>query len=342
MAETCEEAATEPPLPSEESLEEKAAEEAETSVDSETERLEDEQPTTPESEEVLEVSEAEEEPKGEVEEIGEVLIENPGFEVKSFLDIEAARVEELKLPVGFGYTEEKLPKRNLFSAGGVSITSLGQTLYNFKVLREEGIGKRKIHLKSRECRIGFEGVIYDNGTIGMTKLTSYSVCKDLPFKRALEVYTFMQKVVAGNDIRIEGDSLDVTITLPQRFEYLKLLKIVDTLYKYYSVSKVMNLNTNERVEFILKNAVKVNKLALLMRGLPVETMVRVEGEEIEKLSQADPLKIIKRGSIKLKKVEISFVQEVVIPEFVLDSKADGGKMSTSWKKATLCYKKVLD
>lgn len=324
VAGTCEEARGEeeviqPIPPIEEGLEEKAAEETATSADSEAERVED-----------------------EIEEAGEVLIENPKFEVKSFLDIEALRVEELKLPVGFGYTEERLPKRNLLSTGGVSITSLGQTLYNFKILREEGIGKRKIHLKSRECRIGFEGVVYDNGTIGMTKLTSYSVCKDLPFKRALEVYTFMQKVVAGNDIRIEGDSVDVTITLPQRFEYLKLLKIVDILYKYYSVSKVMGLNTHERVEFILKNAVKIDKLALLMRGLPVETMVRVEGEGIEKLPQANPLKIVKRDSIKLKKLEISFIQEVVIPEFILDSKADGGKMSTSWRKATLCYKKVLD
>lgn len=323
-------------------MEEKSTEAAEISEDLVAERVEDKQPTILQSEEKPEASETEEEKGSETEEVGEVLIEDPVFEVKSFLDIEAMRVEDLKLPVGFGYTEEKLPKRNLFSTGGVSITSLGQTLYNFKLLREDGSGKRKIHLKSRECKIAFEGVVYDNGTIGMTKLTSYSVCKDLPFKRALEVYTFMQKLVAGNDIRLEGDSLDATITLPQRFEYLKLLKIVDTLYKYYSVSKVMNLNSNERVEFILKNAVKVNKLALLMRGLPVETMVRVEGNGIEELSHANPLKIVKKDSIKLKKLEISFVQEVVIPEFVLDSKADSGKVSTSWKKATLCYKKVLD
>ncbi len=351
MVETCGEAVPElektEPIPLlEEDPEEKAAKEGEVSADSDEEELEGEgdkeEAAIHNREEVPVASEGEEEIEDETEEIGEVLIENPSFEVKSFLDIEALRVEELKLPVSFGYTEEKLPKRNLISAGGMSITSLGETLYNFKILREEGIGKRKIHLKSRECRIGFKGVVYDNGTIGMTKLTSYSVCKDLPFKRALEVYTFMQKVVAGNDIRIEGENVDVTITLPQRFEYLKLLKIVDILYKYYSVSKVMNLNTNERVEFILKNAVKVDKLALIMRGLPMETMVRVEGEGVEKLPQANPLKIVKKDSIKLKKLEISFVQEVVIPEFVLDSKADGGEMSTSWKKATLCYKKVLD
>lgn len=288
-----------------------------------------------EAEEVSEVPEVQ-------EEIGEVLIEDPSFEVKSFLDIEAMRVEELKLPIGFGCTEEKLPKKNLFSVDGVSITSLGQTLYNFKLLREEGRGSKKIHLKSRECRIGFEGVVYDNGSIGMTKLTSYSVCKDLPFKRALEVYTFMQKVVAGNDIRIEGHGIDISFTLPQRFEYLKLLKIVDTLYKYYSISRTMKLNTNEKVEFILKNATKINKLALLMRGIPVETMVRIEGESRENITRANPLKVVKRDSIKLKKIEIPFIQEVVIPEFVLDYNEDGSQMSTSWKKATLSYKKVLD
>lgn len=321
---------------SKESIEEKKGAEAQPLESQEAEGEEvEERPFVSDIEEKPELTEIE-------EEVGEVLIEDPSFEVKSFLDIEAMRVEELKLPIGFGYTEEKLPKRNLSSVDGVSITSLGQTLYNFKLLRETGIGNRKIHLKSRECRIGFEGVVYDNGIIGMTKLTSYSVCKDLPFKRALEVYTFMQKVVAGNDIRVEGHDLDISFTLPQRFEYLKLLKIVDTLYKYYSISKEMKLNPNERVEFVLKNATKVNKLALLMRGIPVETMVRVEGESKGNIPQANPLKVIKRDKIKLKKIEISFIQEVVIPEFVLDSKENNGEMSTSWKKATLSYKKVLD
>ncbi len=337
-----------PITPSEEISEESSEEckdvKAETLEVPEIERTEDKEEVIHGIEELPEISEAEEEAETEnkTEKIGEVVIEDPSFEIKSFLDVEAIRVEELKLPIGFGYTEEKLPKKNLFSVDGVSITSLGQALYNFKLLREAGSGSRKIHLKSRECRIGFEGVVYDNGSVGMTKLTSYSVCKDLPFKRALEVYTFMQKVVAGNDIKVEGSNLDVSFTLPQRFEYLKLLKIVDTLYKYYSISKVMKLNANEKVEFILKNATKVNKLALLMRGIPVETMVRIEGEVEEDISQANPLKIFKRDRIKLKKIEIPLIQEVVIPEFVLDSKENNSEMSTSWKKATLSYKKVLD
>ena len=272
----------------------------------------------------------------------EVMLENPSLEVKSFLDIEAMRVEELRLPISFGYTDEKLQKKNLLSVDGVNLSSLGQSLYNFKFQREAGIGKRTIHLKSRECKIGFEGTVYDNGSIGLTKLTSYSVCKDLPFKRAVEVYTFMQKLVAGNEVKVEGNKLDLSIVLPQRFEYLKLLKVVDTLYKYYSVSKEMNLNVNEKVEFILKNATKVNKLALLMRGLPVETMVSIEGKYVEELSQANALKITKKSSVKLKKTEIYFIQEINIPSFVLESQENSSEMSTSWKKATLSYKKVLD
>ena len=80
-------------------------------------------------------------------EAGEVLvIENPDFEIKTFLDIEAMRVEKLKLPVGYG-KEEKPPKKNLHTVNGVSLSVLEQKLYNFKLLCEEGSGRRKIYLK---------------------------------------------------------------------------------------------------------------------------------------------------------------------------------------------------
>lgn len=272
----------------------------------------------------------------------DIVIESPDFKVEILADMDIKRIETLKLPVTFGNTGQKQPKHDIVSAEGIELVSLGQSLYNFRFLREAGPGSRKIYLKNRECKIILEGTVYDNGTLGMTRLLAYSISKDLTFKRALEVYTFMQKVLAGNTVQIKRKDLNYQIRIPMRHESLKLLKIVEILYKYSSVAKSVGLNPSEKVESILKNAVQISELSYLMRGGTIETMVKVEEGVYEKLSGAKSLKIVLTDSIKLKKFHLDYIKEVKIPDFVLKNKEKDGNMSTSWKKAELTYKKVLD
>ena len=71
-------------------------------------------------------------------------------------------------------------------------------------------------------------------------------------------------------------------------------------------------------------------------------MVSLEGESLNELVGTDVLKIQEEGTLKLKKFKISFVKEVEIPEFILKTQDEVKKMSISWKKAKISYKKVLD
>jgi len=271
----------------------------------------------------------------------ELVVKNPEFKVKSFMDVEAMRVEEVKLPIDYG-SEDDFPKKNLLSTGGITLSVLGQKLYNFKLLREEGRGRRKIQLKGRECKITFEGTINPNGSIGLPKMLSYHIVKDLSFKRAIDVYTFIEKVLAGNEITISGRDIEEGINIPQRFEYIKILKIVDILYKYNSILKRSGLDSGEKVEFVLKNARKINQLSFILNERRIDTMVSLEGESLNELVGTDVLKIQEEGTLKLKKFKISFVKEVEIPEFILKTQDEVKKMSISWKKAKISYKKVLD
>ena len=272
----------------------------------------------------------------------DIVLRAPKFKVESLIDIESKRIEAIKLPVTFGNISDKQPNNDILSIDGVEITSLGQSLYNFKYIKENGIGNRKIHLKSRECKIILEGSIYANGSIGMTRLLAYSVSKDLPFKRALEVYTFMQKILSGNQVTIKGNNLNLEVVAPQKYESLKILKIIDILYKYYSVAKEMGLNQSEKVETILKSATEINELAGLMRGRTFQTMVRLNGEWEEKLLEAKSLKLILEESVKIKNLHINYIKEILITDFILKNKEVDEKMSISWKKAELTYKKVLE
>lgn len=282
-------------------------------------------------------------PAPEREEILPEIVEltDPKIKIDAFIDLEVGRTAEMRLPLAYG-NEEKLPKRNLLTLDGVSAETLGQEIVNLKLIREDGPGRRKVILKGREFRIGFEGTVNPNGSIGMTRLTSYFIHKDLTFKRGVEVYTLIQKLLAGNPVTIRSGETSIVVELSQKFEYLKLLRIVEILYKYYHVAKSLDLNMNEKVDYILKNSKKINELSMLLNERSVDTMVSIEGSsELEKYT-GRTLRIIKDEKVKLKNSEISFKKIVEIPDFVLETSEGRGGMSSSWKKAKISYKKVLD
>ncbi len=269
----------------------------------------------------------------------EVKLENVD-KLISFLDMEAERIENIKLPLSFG-KEWKVPKKNLITLNRVKLSILSDDLLNFKLVREKGLGRKTILLKGRECRLTFEGTIHENGNMTDTKLISYMVNEDLTFNRGLVVYGFMQNLLCGNDLTINSSEMNTTLNLPQRIEYLRILKVIEVLYRYYYLVNHEGFSSHEKVSYILKNSKQIFDIVISLKESNLDTMVKVEGKLAENLENGGNLKVVEDLKVKLKGKNYFARREIEFLETIPKNQSNVSKSSTIWRKAKIKYKKSL-